>query len=408
MSKKVVVIGGGAAGFFCAINLAIKNPSYKITILEKSPKLLEKVRVSGGGRCNVTHACFEEKELVKNYPRGEKELLGPFHSFFTSNTIQWFKQRGIEIKRESDGRMFPITDSSQTIIDCFMQEAKRLHITINTLVGVESLSKKDDHWHISTNRGETIIADAVVVTTGSAAKMWQALEHLGHKVIPAVPSLFTFNIKDERIEGLSGLSVDLARVQVQGAKKLQTQGPLLITHWGMSGPAILRLSAWGARQLAEISHRFTLEVNFTGKERTEVASLLLAFKQQNPKKALDTHALFNIPNRLWKNLIAHSLKQNRSNPVQNTTWADVSNSLIERIIDTLTRSAFQVTGKSTNKDEFVTAGGLSLKEIDFKTMQSKIHNGLFFAGEVLDIDAITGGFNFQAAWTTSWIAAQNI
>jgi hypothetical protein len=234
------------------------------------------------------------------------------------------------------------------------------------------------------------------------------LEHLGHKVIPAVPSLFTFNIKDERIDGLSGLSVDLARVQVQGAKKLQTQGPLLITHWGMSGPAILRLSAWGARQLAEISHRFTLEVNFTGKERAEVAAHLLAFKQQNPKKALDTHALFNIPNRLWKNLIAHSLKQNRSNPVQNITWADVSNSLIERIIDTLTRSAFQVIGKSTNKDEFVTAGGLSLKEIDFKTMQSKIHNGLFFAGEVLDIDAITGGFNFQAAWTTSWIAAQNI
>jgi predicted Rossmann fold flavoprotein len=406
--KKVVVTGGGAAGFFCAINLAIKHPDYHITILEKSPKLLEKVRISGGGRCNVTHACFEEKELVKNYPRGEKELLGPFHSFFTAHTIQWFKQRGIEIKREADGRMFPVSDSSQTIIDCFMQEAKRLRIHIKTLTGAASLHRTENQWQINTNRDETLMADAVVVTTGSAAKMWQILEQLGHKVIPAVPSLFTFNIKDERIEGLSGLSVDPAIVQVKGLKKLQTQGPLLITHWGMSGPAILRLSARGARELAEINHRFILEVNFAGRERQEVAAQLLAFKQQHPKKSPESHALFNIPNRLWKNLIAYALKQNRSNSVQNTTWADVSNSLMEHLIETLTRSAFEVTGKSTNKDEFVTAGGVSLKEVDFKTMQSKIHNGLYFAGEVLDIDAITGGFNFQAAWTTSWIAAQNI
>lgn len=404
ISKHIIVIGGGAAGFFSALACAESNPGARITILEKSPKLLEKVKISGGGRCNVTHACFEPKELVKHYPRGEKQLLGPFHKFFTNNTLEWFELRGVEIKAEDDGRMFPVTDSSQTIIDCFLSEARRLEVDIKTLTGVEDLipPKHDKaHWQVITNKGTTLNADAVIVTTGSAARMWQILEKLGHRVIPPVPSLFTFNIKDERIKDLLGVSVELAEVKVNSTK-FSARGPLLITHWGMSGPAILRLSAWGARDLAAVHHKFEITVNFVAAySPAEVLEHLKNYKQQNPKRQVNAHNLFGVPVRLWKQLVAAvpGINENK--------WADLSNKQIDLMAKELSQATYKVNGKSTNKDEFVTAGGVDLDEVDFKTMQSKKHKGLYFAGEVLDIDAITGGFNFQAAWTTGWIAGNS-
>ncbi len=396
--KNVVIIGGGAAGFFAAINCGEKNPEYKITILEKSSSLLSKVKISGGGRCNVTHACFDTRELVKFYPRGEKQLLGPFTRFNPSNTIAWFKARGVEIKRENDGRMFPATDSSQTIIDCFLSGAKRLGVKIRVQCGVDKMQWANGSWQLSTSTNETMIADAVIVTTGSSHSIWKRLEQLGHKIVPPVPSLFTFNITDNRIKGLEGLSVEKARVSLLSNHKLKTTGPLLITHWGMSGPAILRLSAWAARELSAANHKFELEVNWVNKDFTTVKETLKQFKQNHPKKNISTSPLFEIPKRLWERLSENNTKN----------FADLSNTQIDSLARELTASRFLVTGKSTNKDEFVTSGGVDLAEVDFRTMQSKKVPDLYFAGEVLDVDAITGGFNFQAAWTTAFIASQTI
>lgn len=402
MSKNIIIIGGGAAGFFAAINCAENNPDYTVTILEKSSSLLAKVKISGGGRCNVTHACFEPKDLVKFYPRGEKQLLGPFTRFNPSHTIDWFLQRGVEIKREDDGRMFPITDSSQTIIDCFLSEAKRLRVKISMQCGVEKMQMANGKWQINTSTNEVIAADAVIVTTGSSHSVWKMLEQLGHKIVPPVPSLFTFNINDERIKGLEGLSVERAGVSVVSNSKLCSTGPLLITHWGLSGPAILRLSAWGARELAVVNHKFEIEINWLNKDFSEVKEILKLFKQNHPKKGVVTTPLFGIPKRLWERLITFNLKLTASN------FANLPNAQIESLARELTASRFKVSGKSTFKDEFVTSGGVDLAEVDFRTMQSKKVPNLFFAGEVLDIDAITGGFNFQAAWTTAFIAAQTI
>ena len=404
MSKHIVVIGGGAAGFFAAINCAEKNPDYTVTILEKSSSVLTKVKISGGGRCNVTHACFDARELVKFYPRGEKQLLGPFTRFNPTNTIDWFKKRGVDIKREADNRMFPTTDSSQTIIDCFLNEAKRLGVKIRMQCGVDNLQLANSSWQINTSSNEILIADSVLVTTGSTHTVWKMLEGLGHKIIAPVPSLFTFNIKDERIIGLEGLSMPQAVVQVLNCKpKIQSNpGPLLITHWGMSGPAILRLSAWGARALAEVNHKFEIEVNWVNKDLNEVKETLKHFKQNNPKKGVVTTPLFNIPKRLWERLALANCK------LPTTNFADLSNQKIEFLAKELTASRYTVNGKSTYKDEFVTSGGVDLSEVDFRTMQSKKVNNLYFAGEVLDVDAITGGFNFQAAWTTAYIASQTI
>lgn len=399
--KNVVVIGGGAAGFFAAINCAESNPDYSVTILEKSSSLLSKVKISGGGRCNVTHACFDARELSKFYPRGEKQLLGPFTRFNPSNTIDWFLARGVEIKREEDGRMFPATDSSQTIIDCFLGEAKRLGVKIRMQTGVEELRIAEGALRIVTANNETINADAVIVTTGSSHSVWKMLEQLGHKIIPPVPSLFTFNIKDERILGLEGLSVEQAQVSVINSK-LSSVGPLLITHWGMSGPGILRLSAWGARDLAAVNHQFEIDVNWVNKDFNTVKETLKLFKQNHPKKGVATTPLFGIPKRLWERLSTTIDKR------QTTNFADLSNLHIESLARELTACRFKVSGKSTFKDEFVTSGGVDLAEVDFRTMQSKKVPNLFFAGEVLDVDAITGGFNFQAAWTTAFIAAQTI
>ena len=406
--KNVIVVGGGAAGFFAAIACAENNPGYDITILEMSSQLLQKVMVSGGGRCNVTHACFDPHQLVKYYPRGEKQLLGPFTKFNPTNTVEWFEGRGVKIKAEVDGRMFPGSDSSQTIIDCFMNEANRLGIKIKTVVGVEDLippTGAENKWQVITNKNFGIAADAVIVTTGSSSRMWNILSKLGHTIVPAVPSLFTFNIKDERIKGLEGLSVENATVNITGDQKLKTTGPLLITHWGMSGPAILRLSAWGARVLADKKHLFEININWSSSEPGAVKETIKQFKQQHPKKAVAGNNLFGIPRRLWERFVQVAI----NNPSWSTiNFADLSNKHIDQLATEITAAWYRVTGKSTYKDEFVTAGGIELDEVDFKTMQSKKLPCLYFAGEVLDIDAITGGFNFQAAWTTGWIAGTSV
>ncbi|MBL0309596.1 MAG: NAD(P)/FAD-dependent oxidoreductase [Bacteroidetes bacterium] len=407
--RQIVVIGGGAAGFFAALASAENNPDAQVTILEKSSTLLSKVKISGGGRCNVTHACFDAKELIKNYPRGEKQLLGPFTRFNPSHTVDWFEAKGVKLKREADGRMFPATDSSQTIIDCFLQEAKRLGVAIKMQTGVETIKPDDAKFHLVTNKNTPIIADAVIITTGSGSSMWSLLSGLGHTIVPPVPSLFTFNINDQRIKGLEGLSVPHATVSVVPPathkapySKLSSTGPLLITHWGMSGPAILRLSAWGARILSDSKHQFEIEINWTGEPSiNELRETIKQFKQSHPKKVVSINPLLPLPKRLWERLSSTICQTS-------TNYADLSNKQIEGLATALAASRFHVLGKSTFKDEFVTAGGVSLDEVDFKTMQSKIIPGLYFAGEVLDMDAITGGFNFQAAWTTGWVAGNAI
>lgn len=401
----VIVIGGGAAGFFTAINAAEKNPKLKIIILERGKEVLTKVKVSGGGRCNVTHAEFLPKELTQNYPRGEKELLGPFHTFMTGDTIEWFEKRGVELKIEEDGRMFPVSDSSQTIIDCFLSEAKKFGIEILLNQSVKEIQKEENYFTINTTT-ETFSSEKVVVATGSNPKIWKLLEGLGHTVIPAVPSLFTFNIKDSRILDLSGVSTT-ASIKVlvpKGVPPLGVRGlPLLITHWGMSGPAILKLSAWGARILEPLNYHFTIEVNWLDNlSEEEVFDILKDLKTTQGKQTILKYAQFELPKRLWQSLVKAAGINER------LTWADCTRENLQNIANQLTAGIFQVTGKSTFKEEFVTAGGVDLKEVNFKTFESRKVVGLYFAGEVLNIDAITGGFNFQNAWTGGFIVAQNL
>ena len=401
MGKKVIVIGGGAAGFFFAVNCAEQHPDYQITILEKSDKLLEKVRISGGGRCNVTHACFEPKALTKYYPRGERELLGAFHRFMTGDTMSWYESRGVELKTEDDGRMFPITDDSETIAHCLLTLAAEYGVKIRTHIEVDTLRYIDDQWQLTTSHDEVLMTDIVFIATGSALRMWDMLRHMGYKVADPVPSLFTFNIKDERIKDLMGLSAEKVTVKVNDTR-LQESGPLLITHWGMSGPAILKLSAWGARILKERKYTFYITINWTNDLTVpQCVEKLKEYKQEFPKRTVLSKAQFKLPSRLWEKLCHHAGMIEKN-------WADMTNKEIEKLATELTQSTYQVTGKSTFRDEFVTCGGVELDQIDLKTFQSKLHPNLFFAGEVLNIDAITGGFNFQAAWTGAWIAAQNV
>lgn len=409
---EIIIVGGGAAGFFSAINIAERNPNYKIAILERGKSVLEKVRISGGGRCNVTHAEFIPKELAKNYPRGEKELVGPFHQFCSGDTIEWFSNHGVELKIEDDGRMFPISDSSQTIIDCFLSEVKRLKIDVLTGQSVQSIFQGSDYWKVETNH-ETFSCQKLIMTTGSNPKIWEMLENLGHKIISPVPSLFTFNIKDNRIKDLMGISA-FANVKVKNTK-LEASGPLLITHWGMSGPGILRLSAWGAKILAEKKYQFTIQVNWLNDTTfQEALELLKELKLEHSKKIVAKKSPFDFPNRLWESLvhaagIDTSPETSGSLGVTNETkWADLSKKQLIDLAMQLTNGEFQVNGKSTFKEEFVTAGGIDLKEINFKTMESKLFPNLFFAGEIVNIDAITGGFNFQNAWTSGYILSQNL
>ncbi|WP_291102354.1 MULTISPECIES: NAD(P)/FAD-dependent oxidoreductase [unclassified Flavobacterium] len=396
----IIIVGGGAAGFFTAINIVEKNPKLKVAILERGKEVLSKVRISGGGRCNVAHACFEPNDLVKFYPRGEKELRGPFHQFCSGDTIEWFRNHGVELKAEEDGRIFPVSNSSQTIIDCFLEATQRLGITILTGQSVQSIFKKDNFWKIEI-QNENYLAEKLILATGSNPKIWEMLQTFGHAIVNPVPSLFTFNIKDARIKELPGVSAHVS-VKVKDTK-LTATGPLLITHWGMSGPAILKLSAWGARILFEKNYQFTIFVNWLNDVETEDAKKILKdLKLEHAKKAVSKKSPFDFPNRLWESLVLASEIESE------TKWADLSKIQLQSLANQLTNSSFQVNGKSTFKEEFVTAGGIDLKEINFKTMESKLHKNLYFAGEIVNIDAITGGFNFQNAWTSGYILADSI
>ena len=401
MMNKVIIIGGGAAGFFTAINAKEQNPDLEIIILEKGKEVLQKVKISGGGRCNVTHACFEPKELVKFYPRGEKELLGPFHTFMTGDTFEWFDNRGVPLKIEADNRVFPEANTSQAIIDCFENAVEKLGIKVLKNHGVTSIQKEENNWKINT-KNETFIADKLVVAAGSSNKAWELAKNLNHTVIEPVPSLFTFNIKDKRIIDLLGISVPNATVNIIGTK-LESSGPLLITHWGMSGPAVLKLSAFGARILAEKKYQYNVAVNWLSRPTDKIVNVLLNLKKKQPKKQVILKSPFTeIPRRLWERLvIASEIKENFK-------WADLSNNHIQNLANQLTKGLFNANGKSTFKEEFVTAGGIDLKEINFKRFESRKHNNLFFVGEMLNIDAVTGGFNFQNAWTGGFICAKAI
>jgi predicted Rossmann fold flavoprotein len=396
----IIIVGGGAAGFFSAINIVERNPKLKVAILERGKEVLSKVRISGGGRCNVTHACFEPNELVKFYPRGEKELRGPFHQFCSGDTIEWFEKHGVELKIEEDGRMFPVSNTSQTIIDCFINASHQLGIKIVTGQSVQSIFKAENCWKIET-QSESYLAEKLILATGSNPKMWDLLHTFGHAIVPPVPSLFTFNIKDSRIKDLPGIATQVS-IKVKDTK-LNSVGPLLITHWGMSGPAILKLSAWGARILHDKNYQFAIEVNWLNDLETEEAELLLKeLKQEHAKKTVSKKSPLELQNRLWESLIL------AAGISPETKWADLSKLQIQNMANQLTKGVFHVNGKSTFKEEFVTAGGIDLKEINFKTMESKLHQNLFFAGEIVNVDAITGGFNFQNAWTSGFILAQNV
>lgn len=399
--KKLIIIGGGAAGYFAAINAAELNPELEVTILEGSNKVLQKVKVSGGGRCNVTHACFTPNELIEFYPRGEKELRGPFHQFMTGDTMEWFENRGVPLKIEDDNRMFPESNSSQTIIDCFVDSANNAGVNLKTSTRVDAIEKSEDQFIVKTS-SEEFIADYLLIASGSNGKVWNMIENLGHNIIQPVPSLFTFNIEDEILKDIPGISVPNASVKVLNSKLFES-GPLLITHWGLSGPGILKLSAWGALELHQKNYQFEIEVNWLSRRYEDVLDYLKSQKQQNSKKQIVLRSVFEeVSKRFWFKLVT------AAQITPTTQWAQLTNKQLENLATVLTRCKFKVDGKSTFKDEFVTAGGVDLKEINFKRFESKLHPNLFFAGEVMNIDAITGGFNFQNAWTSAWIVANSV
>ena len=398
MEVDVAIVGGGAAGFFAAIHIAKFNPSLRVIILEKNKEVLQKVKVSGGGRCNVTHAEFTPLDLVENYPRGEKELLGPFHSFASGDTMAFFEERGIPLKIEEDGRIFPESDSSQTIIDCFLDEVKMLGVKVIKQQGVHQLIQRNNSWEISTNT-LNISAGKIMITTGSSPKVWSVLEKLGHKIVPPVPSLFTFNLKNNRIKALAGITKNVS-VKVVGSN-LRSEGPLLITHWGLSGPAILKLSAWGARILNTKNYNFKIIINWLYDVSYEdTIEVLEEHKVSNAKKMISNTKPFEMSKRLWLYFLGESAVDLQ------TKWAEIPGKQLQNLAKALSTNEIEVNGKSTFKEEFVTAGGIDLKEVNFKTYESKKLQGMYFAGEVLNIDAITGGFNFQNAWTGAYIAAK--
>jgi predicted Rossmann fold flavoprotein len=411
--KRIGVVGGGAAGFFAAIACAEKlGAAGDVTLLEATAHPLAKVRVSGGGRCNVTHACFEPRELVKRYPRGGRELLGAFHRWQPRDTIAWFAERGVELKTEEDGRMFPVTDDSATIADCLIQAAERAGVKIVTSLGVRTAEGRPAPgagrealpplFHLTLTDDRSLTCDRLLLATGgnrSSAGLTIA-EKLGHTIVPPVPSLFTFHIDDKRLEGLSGVSVENAAAAV-GDTKLRESGPLLITHWGLSGPAILKLSAWGARELAAMKYEFPLIVNFAAPHtRDSLVRELAAVREAHPRKQIAPWSPLPMPQRLWERLVTSA------GVAATAPWAQVGNLALGALAAQLTAAEFQVVGKSLFKEEFVTCGGVRLREVDFRTMESRVCPGLHFAGEVLDVDGVTGGFNFQAAWTTGWLAGQ--
>lgn len=397
----LIVVGGGAAGFFSAITCAEQSEK-SVLILEKTSHLLQKVKISGGGRCNVTHHCFEPRELSANYPRGEKSLIGPFHRFGAADTVDWFANHGVALKTEDDGRMFPVTDSSQTIIDSLLSAASAAGVSVHTSEGVTSIAKTVDGFEVATDTDNAYQAANVVIATGgtrinAGAKLAAGL---GHELLPPTPSLFTFKINDPRIDELAGLSVDVAEVHIQDSK-LNSRGPVLITHTGVSGPGILKISAWGARELAERNYRFNITVNWL--PDAAPAEVLAEKRRSDAKRQLSSRSPFpQLPKRLWLRLL------DAAEVPDAATWSQLSKKHTTQLLTQLTASTFAVNGKSTNKAEFVTCGGISRNEINFKTMESKLVKGLYFAGEVIDVDGITGGFNFQNAWTNGFHAGSEI
>lgn len=382
---KIAVIGGGAAGFFAALAAKESNPKAEVLLLEKSAKLLSKVRISGGGRCNVTHACFDPKELIQNYPRGSKELLGPFHRFGPRDAIEWFKARGVILKTEKDGRMFPVTDSSETIIHCFFEEAKKLGVKISTQTKLQSIQKVENGFELDNN----FFVDRVILATGSSKSGWEFAKSFGHTIQTPVPSLFTFNVPSFPLVHLAGVSVQSAKLTLEGSR-LEQEGPLLITHWGFSGPVALKLSAFGAKFLAEKKYAASLIIDWLPEFTVEQLRLLI---EKERTKKLENLRITSLPKSLWKEFCQ---RIDLSRPLSNST--------ILKLCKMLKNDRYEVRGKTTNKEEFVTCGGVTLSEVHFKTMESKLCKNLYFCGEILDIDGVTGGFNFQNAWTTGWIA----
>ena len=401
---RLIVIGGGAAGFFCAVNAARMNPNLEVTILEKTNKLLSKVKVSGGGRCNVTHALFDIVEMSKRYPRGQYFVKKTFHQFFTTDTIEWFKLRGVNLKAEKDGRMFPVTDSSQTIIDCLMNEVNSYGVEIRMNAEVKELKVESSKFKIFLGNNQFLNADYVCIACGGYPKlsMFQWLLNIGHSIENPVPSLFTFNLPRHPITELMGVSVEKAKVKIEGTK-LNEEGPILITHWGLSGPAILRLSAWGARELSVKNYEFKAHINWlTDYNEQTLKETFQSFRTTHSNKKINNHNFAQLPNRLWQFLLEQSGVKHEMRFAD--LPAKIENVLIKNLVD----HVVEVKGKTTFKEEFVTAGGINLSEVDANTMMSKKVSNLFFAGEILDVDGITGGFNFQHAWTSGWIAAKSI
>jgi predicted Rossmann fold flavoprotein len=397
--KKLVIVGGGAAGFMAAITLAEAQQNIDIIILEQGNEVLGKVRISGGGRCNVTHACYDVKELVKFYPRGKKELLSPFFQFNCEHTIDFFESKNVTLKTEDDGRIFPTTDDSMTIVNCLKNEATKLGIKIILQAKVMQISIAEK---FEINYNNTILkADYLLIASGSNNTIWNSLKSLKHTIIEPVPSLFTFNTKNNLFRDLSGISIPSTKIKIKESA-FETNGILLITHTGLSGPVILKLSAFGARFLAEKNYQFSILINWINESKDKAIIELNAIKIEHSKKAIQNFSPYKLANRFWKNCL---LELNIDTDKQ---WANLNKNELHSIADFLTNCEINIQSKSTNKDEFVTAGGVALNEVDFKTMQSKIVPNLYFAGEVLDIDAVTGGFNFQAAWTTGFIAGNNI
>jgi predicted Rossmann fold flavoprotein len=404
MHKQLVVIGGGAAGFFCAVNAARLNPQLQVTILEKTNKLLSKVKVSGGGRCNVTHACFDIAEMCKKYPRGNNFVKKTFHQFFTTDTIKWFEERGVKLKAENDGRMFPVTDSSQTIIDCLMREANTFGVNVMMNAEVKSIMYQADQFHIALSDSRVLTSDYTCIACGGYPKssMFTWLKELGHTIEEPVPSLFTFNMPKHSITKLMGVSVEKAKVKIQNSKLVE-EGPLLITHWGLSGPVILRLSAWGARELKDRNWEFAITINWLPEfSEQQLAGEFQLLRFSIASQKLVNKNPFGLPQRLWEFLIEYSEIKNE------IRWADLPAKDQNKLVKNLCACEFEIKGKTTFKEEFVTAGGIKLNEVDANTMMSKKIPNLFFAGEIVDVDGITGGFNFQHAWTSGFIAAKNL
>jgi predicted Rossmann fold flavoprotein len=400
--EKIAIIGGGAAGFFAAIACAEANPANEVSIYESGSDFLTKVRISGGGRCNVTHACFDARAMSERYPRGERALISPLHSFSARDTVAWFEERGVKLKTEPDGRIFPITDSSQTIIDCLVKAAEAARVGLLTRKGLESVRQTEGGFELHLADRSTVIANRLLLATGGTRSNSGAriAASLGHTLLPAVPSLFSFHVRNPWLRSLPGISVPNVEASV-ARTKLRERGALLVTHQGVSGPAILRLSAWGARLLHELDYQFTLRLNWLPELSTEeVRGRLQDFRESNPNRLVFNSPIAPLPARLWERLVIAAGVE------RDTRWTTLSRSEANALASQLGSTELEVHGKSLNKEEFVTCGGVKLAEVNFKTMQSRITPRLYFAGELLDLDGITGGFNFQAAWTTGWIAGR--